>query len=127
MFLFSIPSTYTFFDHRDYNVFLLQHGDTGSRLILCLALFINLPHSGVEHKRRKHILTLIGLNPDYLLGKFRQRLKHSSRAHACGEKLLMSWVRTLLGTWLFSSHLYHISSASLIQVPYRGATLLGFL
>ena len=42
-------------------------------------------------------------------------------------KLLRLWVQIPPGAGLFSSLLYPISSASLIQVPHGGATLLIFL
>ena len=51
----------------------------------------------------------------------------SGRALACWAKLLRSWVQIQLGTGHFSSLLSPISSASLIQVPHWGATLLIFL
>ena len=51
----------------------------------------------------------------------------SGRALACWAKLLRSWVQIQLGTGLFSSLLSPISSASLIQAPHGGATLLIFL
>ena len=52
-------------------------------------------------------------------------LEHSGRAHACGAKLLRSWVQIPLGTVVFL--LLPFSGASLIQIPHGGATLLTFL
>ena len=53
------------------------------------------------------------------------------RAHACRAKLLKLMFRTPPGAGLFSSLLYPLTSASLIQVAHRGAILLiirkGFL
>ena len=63
---------------------------------------------------------------DELCSSSGQQLKHSGEALACGAKLLRLWARILPGAGLFS-FLYPISSASLIQVPHRDATLLIFI
>ena len=55
-----------------------------------------------------------------------QRLWHSGKAEASGAKLFKTWVQIPLAAGLFSI-LCTFSSASLIQVPRGGTTLLIFL
>ena len=54
------------------------------------------------------------------------RWLHSGRPHACGTKLLRSWVRIPLGAGLFHSLPCPLSSDTFIQVFHRGAALFSF-